>query len=142
VNPLEGAITYMSNIQLADNLKYLRKRNNLKQNEVSDLLNISRQAYSNYETGIRTPDLDTLLYLCRFYDVTLNDLVITNLRGSIYSADIVSEGKTPYSVGIDKNTGNKIYLSDEETDIIMTYRTLSNENRQIITGFLKSHSLD
>lgn len=142
MNPLEGAITYMSNIQLADNLKYLRKRNNLKQNEVSDLLNISRQAYSNYETGIRTPDLDTLLYLCRFYDVTLNDLVITNLRGSIYSADIVSEGKTPYSVGIDKNTGNKIYLSDEETDIIMTYRTLSNENRQIITGFLKSHSLD
>ena len=132
----------MPNIQLANNLRYLRKVNRLKQKDLSDMLNISRQAYSNYETGNRTPDLDTLLQLCGFYNVTLNDLVLGNVRDELYSAGGVAESMTSYSVGIDKNTGNKIYLSKEETDMIIDFRTLSEENRKIITSFLKANSSD
>ena len=55
----------MSNIQLANNLRHLRKKHGLTQRDLSGMLNISRQAYSNYETGKRTPDLDSLLYLCQ-----------------------------------------------------------------------------
>ena len=40
----------MSNIQLVENLYRLRKAHHYTQQEISDLLNISRQAYSNYET--------------------------------------------------------------------------------------------
>ena len=50
----------MSNIQLVENLYRLRKAHHYTQQEISDLLNISRQAYSNYETSKRTPDLDSL----------------------------------------------------------------------------------
>ena len=132
----------MPNIQLVNNLRYLRKSRNLKQTDLSDMLNISRQAYSNYETGSRTPDLDTLLQICNFYQITLNDLVLNNLRDQVYSSDGLSENVTPYTVGIDKNTGNKIYLTKEETDMIVDYRTLSDENRRIITGFLKANSSD
>lgn len=132
----------MPNIQLVNNLRYLRKSRNLKQTDLSDMLNISRQAYSNYETGSRTPDLDTLLQICNFYQITLNDLVLSNLRDELYSASGFSENVSSYTVGIDKNTGNKIYLSKEETDLIVDYRTLSDENRQIITGFLKANSSD
>ena len=39
------------------------------------MLNISRQAYSNYETGKRTPDLDSLLFLARCYRISLDALV-------------------------------------------------------------------
>ena len=59
----------MSNIQLANNLRHLRKQHELTQKDLSRMLNISRQAYSNYETSKRTPDLDTLLYLSRLYQV-------------------------------------------------------------------------
>ena len=40
----------------------LRKAHHYTQQEISDLLNISRQAYSNYETSKRTPDLDPFTY--------------------------------------------------------------------------------
>ena len=68
----------MSNIQLANNLRHLRKQHELTQKDLSRMLNISRQAYSNYETSKRTPDLDSLLYLSRFYHISLDTLVLRN----------------------------------------------------------------
>ena len=61
----------MANIQLAKNLRALRDANNLNQGDLSDMLNISRQAYSNYENSKRTPDLDSLLRLAYFYHVIM-----------------------------------------------------------------------
>ena len=51
----------MANIQLAVNLRRLRTDHDYTQAQISDKLNISRQAYSNYETGKRIPDLDILI---------------------------------------------------------------------------------
>ena len=130
----------MPNIQLANNLKYLRKKHNLTQTTLSQILNISRQAYSNYETSKRTPDLDSLLQLTTFYQVNLNDLVLGNLQDTTIYSDKVSETVVPYTFGKDKKTGNTIYLTDEELDLITQFRSLSKENKQIITGFLHSNS--
>ena len=130
----------MPNIQLANNLKYLRKKHNLTQTTLSQILNISRQAYSNYETSKRTPDLDSLLKLTTFYQVNLNDLVLGNLQDTTIYSDKVSETVVPYTFVKDKKTGNTIYLTDEELDLITQFRTLSKENKQIITGFLHSNS--
>lgn len=68
----------MANIQLTENLRILRERSNLKQDEFSRYLNISRQTYSNYERGTRTliwnysNQLLTfiILPLMNFYSVT------------------------------------------------------------------------
>ena len=130
----------MPNIQLANNLKYLRKKHNLTQTTLSQILNISRQAYSNYETSKRTPDLDSLLQLTTFYQVNLNDLVLGNLQDTTIYSDKVSETVVTYTFVKDKKTGNTIYLTDEELDLITQFRTLSKENKQIITGFLHSNS--
>ncbi len=130
----------MPNIQLANNLKYLRKKHNLTQTTLSQILNISRQAYSNYETSKRTPDLDSLLQLTTFYQVNLNDLVLGNLQDTTIYSDKVSETVVPYTFVKDKKNGNTIYLTDEELDLITQFRTLSKENKQIITGFLHSNS--
>ena len=48
----------MSIIQLANNLHRLRTENNYTQEQIGEKLNISRQAYSNYETGKRIADGD------------------------------------------------------------------------------------
>lgn len=128
----------MSNIQLAHNLKILRKQFHLTQTDLSVMLNISRQAYSNYETGKRTPDLDTLLYLSRFYNVSLNELVLGVSCNMPCQNDRIAENTFPYIYSKSKETGNAIYLTEEELDIILRFRSLSDENRQIITGFLKS----
>lgn len=127
----------MANIQLAKNLRALRDANNLNQGDLSDMLNISRQAYSNYENSERTPDLDSLLRLASFYHVTLEQLVNGNLSNPVQS---FSEEKVPYYMALDIKTGNTLYLKEEETELITKFRSLSDDNKRIITGFLDSHS--
>ena len=56
-------------------LKDLRTSRNISQQVVADYLEISRQAYSNYETGARTPDYETLLKLGEFFSVSVDELL-------------------------------------------------------------------
>ncbi len=65
----------MSNIQLAANLQRLRKDHHFTQTQFSKKLNISRQAYSNYETGKRIPDLDIIIRIANIYHICLRRLV-------------------------------------------------------------------
>ena len=126
----------MPNVQLANNLKYLRRQRELSQDYLSELLNISRQAYSNYETSRRTPDLDTLLFLSGFYQVGLNDLVLGNLSNPSDISGILTEETVPYTYTMHKKTGNTFYLTDEEMDVITRFRTLSEGDKKIVTSFL------
>lgn len=64
----------MANVQLAKNLKILRKKHNYTQQDLSDILNITRQAYSHYEQALREPDLNTLVHLSHLYKVSLDEL--------------------------------------------------------------------
>lgn len=130
----------MSNIQLANNLRFLRTKHKLTQDDLSSLLNISRQAYSNYETSKRTPDLDSLLHISRFYRISIDELVLDNLQSTYHTSALKTrEEYIPYVVmAKEKNTGNSIYLSREELDFIIKYRALSEENKQILAGFLSN----
>ena len=130
----------MSNIQLANNLRFLRTKHKLTQDDLSSLLNISRHAYSNYETSKRTPDLDSLLHISRFYRISIDELVLDNLQSTYHTSALkTGEEYIPYVVmAKEKNTGNSIYLSREELDFIIKYRALSEENKQILAGFLSN----
>ena len=130
----------MSNIQLANNLRFLRTKHKLTQDDLSSLLNISRQAYSNYETSKRTPDLDSLLHISRFYRISIDEMVLDNLQSTYHTSALkTGEEYIPYVVmAKEKNTGNSIYLSREELDFIIKYRALSEENKQILAGFLSN----
>ena len=120
----------MANIQLTENLRILRERSNLKQDEFSRHLNISRQTYSNYERGTRTPDLELLKSIADFYHITIDELLFCNgYKIPLYSMqpDRISEGEIPYI---------KCKKSDKELKLLLLFRAASDEVRQIITGFL------
>ncbi len=59
-------------------LKKLRHDKGLTQQNVAAYLGITRQAYSNYENDNRLPDIETLLKLSEFFQVSLDTL----LRGT------------------------------------------------------------
>ncbi|MBF1760449.1 helix-turn-helix transcriptional regulator, partial [Veillonella sp.] len=54
-------------MQFYKNLKRARVRMGKSQIEVAKAVGISNAALSNYETGYREPDLDTLCALSRYY---------------------------------------------------------------------------
>ncbi len=129
----------MANLQLAKNLKYLRKKNNYNQMQLGELLNISRQAYSNYERCERTPDLDSLIRIAQAHNVTLDQLVNQNLN-TLVSDEWISYTPAVNAPAIKPLSENTLYLSDTEVSLIMTYRDLTDEGQQILDGFLKSQT--
>ena len=132
----------MPNIQLARNLKYLRLAYGLTQDDLGAFLNISRQAYSNYENLKRSPDLDSLIRLASLYRLSLDDLVSKELSSFMESerSAQIREDKNFFRLGIDQASKNRIYLTKEETEFISKFRTLAPEDRQIALGFIDSRS--
>ena len=60
-----------------ENLLLLRKQKGLTQKDMADFLGISRQAYANYETGNREPDLTTLKRIAEYFNVSV-DFIVDN----------------------------------------------------------------
>ena len=57
-------------MDLADRLQDLRKKANYSQEQVADLLGISRQAISKWESGQGKPELDNIIKLTEIYNVS------------------------------------------------------------------------
>lgn len=62
---------------LKDNLLILRNLHGYSQEEIAEVLNISRQAYAKWEQGATIPDVEKCSRLALFYGVSLDSLVKT-----------------------------------------------------------------
>lgn len=58
-----------------EKLKLLRIEQELSQKQVAAALGITASAYSNYEQGLREPNLDMLKKICIFYKVSADYLI-------------------------------------------------------------------
>lgn len=67
-------------MNFADNLKQLRKEHHLSQEELAELLDVSRQAVSKWEQGAGYPEVETLLLLSQKLNVSLDSLMGTEGR--------------------------------------------------------------
>ena len=59
-------------MDIAKRIKTLREEHGLTQDQLAKELNISRNAISNYENGVRRPDLDLVTKMCDIFNVTLD----------------------------------------------------------------------
>lgn len=58
-----------------ERLKLLRKQKSVSQRTVAEAIGVTLSAYSNYEQGIREPSLQTLINLCKYYEVSADYLL-------------------------------------------------------------------
>ena len=66
-------------MSFAENLKQLRKKHQLSQEDLAEILDVSRQAVSKWEQGIGYPEVEKLLLLSRKLNVSLDDLMETEI---------------------------------------------------------------
>lgn len=57
------------------NLKKLRKENNLSQENLAEILEVSRQSVSKYEQGKSYPEIDKLIILSQRFGVSIDSLL-------------------------------------------------------------------
>lgn len=61
-------------MSFAENLKHIRKKKNITQEQLADILSVSRQAISKWESGFGYPETEKLLILSKELDVSLDYL--------------------------------------------------------------------
>ena len=65
----------VSDITFGENLKRLRKRAKLTQNDVAEALNISRQSVSKWEKDIALPQISFIIPLTQILNCSLEELL-------------------------------------------------------------------
>lgn len=100
-------------MSFAENLKQLRKENGLSQEDLAEMLDVSRQAVSKWEQGSGYPEVEKLLLLSNKLCISLDHLM---------SSEVV---QTANDKGT-KLTGTITITSPNENVIATCYKVLSS----------------
>ncbi len=66
-------------MKLSDNLKKIRKENNLSQEQLAEKLGVSRQAVSKWESDQSFPEMDKILSICEIFGYNIDELMNENI---------------------------------------------------------------
>ena len=100
-------------MSFADNLKQLRKEKQLSQEALAEMLDVSRQAVSKWEQGIGYPEVEKLLLLSNKLNVSLDNLMETEIT-------------QPVDSNKKEVTGTIVITSPHENVIATCYKVLSS----------------
>lgn len=95
--------------QFGKRISVLRKKIGLSQAELAEKFNVSPQAVSKWETGLTLPDIDILLEMSWFFDISINALLEDNNKFT--NSNVVTRAKLPEQV-------NTILKSQNEKQLL------------------------
>ncbi len=67
-------------MKLSENLKRIRKENDLSQEQLAEQLGVSRQSVSKWESGQSYPEMDKVLLICKLYNFNMDELMNENVK--------------------------------------------------------------
>ncbi len=112
---------------LGNKLKELRKNFCMTQDEIAEILDMSRTSFSKYENGAANPPLSVMRKLAKIYNVPI-EYLIHDESTSI----TLNEAKTDH----EPDPNNLVYyfsqLTPEERKLIMKLRLMQNDKKQEI----------
>lgn len=73
-------------MKISENLQNLRKQQQLSQEQLANLLGISRQSVSKWESGDSCPETDKLIALCELFHCSMDDLVMGQIATKVESS--------------------------------------------------------
>lgn len=111
---------------IATQLRALRKSRNLTQEDMSHILHVCRQTYANYETGIRTPSLDSLILLAQHFHVTLDSILCPDCSAYFQQSTPCLSAKKEY-----------VRLSHYEHQILKNTQELSFTEQEKVMAFIR-----
>ena len=108
-------------MEFGEFLAKLRKERGILQKELAAYLNMTVATVSNYEKGVHTPDIKTLIKLADFYDVSTDYLLQrTNYKANISTLN--TQLSPEYTLSDLMNT--TLELDRHNTDALLDYYEL------------------
>ena len=120
------------NIEIANRLVKLRKEKGLSQEQLAEELGISRQAVSKWERAESSPDTDNLICLAKLYNMSLDDLLMTEDDLETIKEEQVKDNNESFF-----NINSKgIHIKDEndEVKISVTGIKIKDNNETVVIG--------
>ena len=102
---------------LKDNLILLRNRKGLSQEDVAEIIGISRQAYAKWEKGETVPDIEKSAKLAQFYDITVDNLLNFDTHQSGMIVPPAPKGKHIFGTTVMNDRG-QIVIPKNARDIL------------------------
>ncbi|MDD3206293.1 MAG: helix-turn-helix transcriptional regulator [Lachnospiraceae bacterium] len=133
----------MENKQLGQFLRDLRKSFGYKQEYVASALDVSRQAYSHYETGRGIPSNEALYKIAGLYNIPLETLIEKSVVSDIpsnYGGQSLEEdevAKFLHFLNSKENILRLKYLSRREKELLYYFNDLSVKDQSEIIAFIK-----
>lgn len=97
-------------------LKTLRSEKELSQQELANIIGISKSSINMYERGEREPSIETLEAFADFFNVDMDYLMGRQEKQKLIDLSYLVPNKPT------KNTTNLIKLTKHERDVISSYR--------------------
>ena len=145
------------NMSFGENLQKIRKKNQLSQEELAEMLGVSRQAVSKWELGDGYPEVDKLLILSKKLNISLDSLlgsenmpalseddkpagtirIISPHEGVIINASKISRsqqfkgGKNSPKYALYASDGNDMSFWGAQNTFLAWYRNLEDVTREI-----------
>lgn len=63
-------------MNFGEKIKNIRKEKKMTQEQMANILNVSRQAISNWENNKNFPDLEMIIKISRLFSLTLDELIL------------------------------------------------------------------
>lgn len=76
----------MNEIKFQDSIKTLRLERNMTQQELGDILGVTAQAVSKWETGLATPDISLLPKISKLFSCSIDSLLFGEDGGQSYDS--------------------------------------------------------
>jgi transcriptional regulator with XRE-family HTH domain len=73
----------MAHITLGERIQTLRNENKMSQEKLAELLGVSRQAVSKWETGLANPNTENLILLAEIFHVSVDEITKPRSAGKI-----------------------------------------------------------
>ena len=92
-----------------ERLQSLRKEKGLSQEQLGELLNVSRQSVSKWESGQTYPETDKLMILSDLFEITLDYLLKDKNIECVDNIDIKNDKEEELRYKMDKTNNKSIY---------------------------------
>ena len=103
-------------------LKELRINKRLRQLDVAEFLGVSRTTLTHYETGDTEPDIDTIIKLAHYFDVS-SDYLLGRMDDHNHNSKI-KESEVTYTLNVDGLPDEAIRQVEEYIELIkLKYNT-------------------
>ncbi|AFL99753.1 putative transcriptional regulator [Desulfitobacterium dehalogenans ATCC 51507] len=101
-------------VRVAENLRKYRERRGITQKQLANHLGVRDNTISSWEKGTNSIDISTLLNICNFLEIRLDDIY-----------------------GISDKKISPVELTEDELALLSSFRKLSHDNRMKVLGIVE-----